>query len=118
MANLSAMGTKTGTKNVGLIQSSISVNLLASVAFREVTGAERFRRDFGSSRNLLDSDPTSASHSQSFSRLRPTATERFNQINRCRQTRALQLNSAALTVQCLGFRRRHVEISHESGFIT
>ena len=32
---------------VRLIQSFISVNLLVSAAFREVTAAERFRRDFG-----------------------------------------------------------------------
>jgi len=30
-----------------LIQSFISVNLLVSAAFREVTAAEWFRRDFG-----------------------------------------------------------------------
>ena len=36
-----------GLRIVGLIQSSTSVNLLASAAIREVTAAERFRRAFG-----------------------------------------------------------------------
>lgn len=42
---------------VGLIQASNGVNLLASAAFREVAAAERFRRDFGQSRVLIDSAP-------------------------------------------------------------
>jgi hypothetical protein len=51
---LSATGTKTGTKDVGiglkfvgLIQSSIRVNLFANAAFREVAAAEWFRQDLG-----------------------------------------------------------------------
>src|SRR5579859_6807368 len=41
---------------VRLIQAPSAVNLLASAAVREVTAAERFRRDFGWWQTLFDSD--------------------------------------------------------------